>query len=175
MTILGWGQIALFVALIVLVTRQLGGYLTHVVTGERTLLSPVLAPVERIFYRAAGVDPRTRAALADLCPRHAAVQRCRACCCSTRLQRLQAILPLNPQGMPAVPRGPGAQHRGQLRHQHQLAELRRRGDHELPRPDGRADGAELPLGRDRHRPRGGADPRLRAAGRRRPSATSGST
>ena len=29
MTILGWGQIALFVALIVLVTRQLGGYLTR--------------------------------------------------------------------------------------------------------------------------------------------------
>jgi hypothetical protein len=41
------------------------------------------------------------------------------------LQRLQAVLPLNPQ---ACRRGAGfgAQHRDQLRHQHQLAGLRRR-------------------------------------------------
>ena len=102
MTILGWGQIALFVALIVLVTRQLGGYLTHVVTGERTLLSPVLAPVERISYRAAGVDPRTEQrwltyALAMLLFNAAGLLLLYG------LQRLQAILPLNPQGMPAVP------------------------------------------------------------------------
>ena len=52
--------------------------------------------------------------------------------------------------MPVV-RASRLQHRGQLRHQHELAGLRRRIDDELPGPDARADGAELRLGGDRHR------------------------
>ena len=55
------------------------------------------------------------------------------------------------------------QHRGQLRHQHQLAGLRRRDDDELSGADGRAHGAQLRLGGDRHRARHRADPRLRPA------------
>lgn len=38
MTIFGWRQIALYVALVLLVTRPLGGYLARVATDERTLL-----------------------------------------------------------------------------------------------------------------------------------------
>ena len=53
------------------------------------------------------------------------------------LQRLQGVLPLNPQGSAGVRPGPGVQHRGQLRHQHQLAGLRRRDDDELPHADAR--------------------------------------
>ena len=49
--------------------------------------------------------------------------------------------------------------RRQLRHQHQLAELRRREHPELPDPDARAHGAELPLRGDRHGRAGGADSR----------------
>ena len=66
------------------------------------------------------------------------------------------------------------QHRGELRHQHELAGLRRRDDDELSHPDARAHRAELRLGRDRHGRPGRAHPRLRAALGRRPSATSGS-
>ena len=55
------------------------------------------------------------------------------------------------------------QHRHQLRHQHQLAGLRRRGDDELPDADAGADGAELRLGGHRHRRRGRPGPRLRGA------------
>ena len=51
------------------------------------------------------------------------------------LQRLQVWLPLNPDGMANVTAGFCFQHRGELRHQHQLAGLWRRDHHELPDPD----------------------------------------
>ena len=57
-------------------------------------------------------------------------------------------------------RRPRLQHGRQLRHQHQLAELRRREHDELSHPDGGAHHAELRLGRDRHRAADRADPRL---------------
>ena len=102
MTILGWVQIALYIALILLITRPLGGYLTRVISGERTVLSPVLLPIERAFYRAGGVDPRIEQhwltyALAMLLFNGAGLVLLYG------LQRLQGVLPLNPQGMPAVP------------------------------------------------------------------------
>ena len=56
MTVNGWIQIALFCAIIVAITRPLGAYMTRVFSGERTWLTPVLAPVERGLYRIAGVD-----------------------------------------------------------------------------------------------------------------------
>lgn len=102
MTLIGWVQIALFVALVVLVAKPLGGYLTRVATGERTLLSPVLLPVERVFYRLAGVDAKAEQhwltyGLAMLLFNGAGLILLYG------LQRLQAVLPLNPQGLPAVP------------------------------------------------------------------------
>ena len=66
------------------------------------------------------------------------------------------------------------QHRGELRHQHQLAGIRRRVDDELPHPDARAHRPELRVRRRRHGRPGRAHPRIRAALGRRPSATSGS-
>ena len=56
----------------------------------------------------------------------------------------------------------GDEHRDQLRHQHQLAGLRRRVDDELPDPDAGPGGAELPFRGDRHRGAGGGGARLRA-------------
>ena len=44
------------------------------------------------------------------------------------LQRIQGMLPLNPADMGAVETEAGLQYRRQLRHQHQLAGLRRRSD-----------------------------------------------
>jgi len=41
------------------------------------------------------------------------------------IQRLQGSLPFNPTGFTAGRAGAGVQHRGELRHQHQLAGLRR--------------------------------------------------
>ncbi len=98
MTLLGWAQIALYCLIIVALTRPLGGYLTRLFTGERTFLSPVLGPVERGFYRAAGVDERSEQhwvtyGLAMLAFNAAGFFLLYA------LQRLQGVLPLNPQGM----------------------------------------------------------------------------
>ena len=81
------------------------------------------------------------------------------------LLRLQGVLPLNPQEFPANTPDSGVQHGRQLRHEHELAELRRRDDDELPVADARPDGAELRLGGVRHGRAGGADSRIGAAQR----------
>ena len=102
MTVYGWIQILVFIALVVAMTRPLGGFMTRVFTGERTLLSPIVGPVERGLYRLAGVDERTEQhwvsyAVSMLLFSAAGMLLLYA------LQRLQAVLPLNPQGMAAVP------------------------------------------------------------------------
>jgi potassium-transporting ATPase potassium-binding subunit len=53
----GWLQIALFLAALIALTPLFGGYMARVFTGERVFLTPVLGPVERLFYRALRVDP----------------------------------------------------------------------------------------------------------------------
>jgi len=58
MTVIGWIQILLFCAIIVALTPVLGGYMTRVFRGERTILTPVLRPVELMLYRAAGIDEK---------------------------------------------------------------------------------------------------------------------
>ena len=75
--------------------------MTRVFAGERTLLSPVLGPIERGFYKLAGVNPNaeqhwTTYAVAML------PSISQACSCSTR-SALQRVLPLNPQDIGAVP------------------------------------------------------------------------
>ncbi|HVV94460.1 MAG TPA: potassium-transporting ATPase subunit KdpA [Hyphomicrobiales bacterium] len=101
MTLAGWLQIALFCALVVALVKPLGGYMARVFGGDRTLLSPLLRPVERGFYTAAGVDPEaeqhwTRYAAAMLAFNLSGFVLLYA------LQRLQALLPLDPQGFGAV-------------------------------------------------------------------------
>ena len=54
----GWLQIAFYFLALVLLTRPLGGWLYRVFNGERTLLSPLLSPIERGFYRLAGIDEK---------------------------------------------------------------------------------------------------------------------
>ncbi|KQT78864.1 potassium-transporting ATPase subunit KdpA [Methylobacterium sp. Leaf466] len=101
MTINGWIQIALFCAVVLALARPLGGYMTRVFTGERTFLSPVLAPVERGLYRAAGIDADQEQhwltyALAMLAFHALGFLSLYA------LLRVQAALPFNPDGQSAV-------------------------------------------------------------------------
>ena len=58
MTVIGWIQILLFCAIVVALTPLLGRYMTRVFRGERTILTPVLRPVELALYRAAGIDEK---------------------------------------------------------------------------------------------------------------------
>jgi K+-transporting ATPase ATPase A chain len=101
MTINGWIQIALFCVLIIALTRPLGGYMTRVFSGERTFLSPLLRPVERVLYAICGVNEKEDQhwlvyALAMLAFSMAGFVVLYG------LQRLQAVLPFNPQHLPAV-------------------------------------------------------------------------
>lgn len=57
MTIIGWLQIIIYFVVLVLLVKPLGGYMARVYQGERTLLTPVIAPVERLIYRMCGVKP----------------------------------------------------------------------------------------------------------------------
>src|SRR6266581_4731154 len=56
MTLNGWLQILVFLALIFAVTKPLGIFMTRVFARERTFLDPVLRPIERLLYRVTGVD-----------------------------------------------------------------------------------------------------------------------
>ena len=56
MTWQGWAEIALTIGLAVALAWPVGIFLARVFQGERTFLSPVLRPVEVLFYRASGVD-----------------------------------------------------------------------------------------------------------------------
>ena len=58
MTAIGWAQILLYCAIIIAITPVLGAYMTRVFNGERTLLSPILRPVEIAIYKISGVDER---------------------------------------------------------------------------------------------------------------------
>src|SRR6202142_3236780 len=58
MTVIGWIQIILFCAIVVALVKPLGWYMTRVFNGERTLLSPILRPVEAALYWAGGVDEK---------------------------------------------------------------------------------------------------------------------
>jgi K+-transporting ATPase ATPase A chain len=101
MTINGWIQIALYCVIIVALTNPVGGYMTRVFNGERTWLSLVLRPVERAFYAVSGVDEKEDQhwltyAVAMLAFTMAGFVTLYA------IQRLQAVLPFNPQKFPAV-------------------------------------------------------------------------
>ena len=58
MNILGWLELAIFLIVLLLITKPLGIYLVQVLDGHgKTFLDPVVKPVERLTYRLFGVDP----------------------------------------------------------------------------------------------------------------------
>jgi len=97
MTVLGWLQIAIILALVVVAAVPLGNYMARIYAGEPTLLSSLLGPVERGLYRIAGVDPnREQGALAytlGMLAFNAA-----GLVLLYAILRLQGFLPLNPLG-----------------------------------------------------------------------------
>jgi potassium-transporting ATPase potassium-binding subunit len=101
MTANGWFQILLFLVLVLLVTKPVGIFMTRVFNRERTFLDPVLRPIERLFYRLTGVDEThemrwTEYAISMLL--FSAVSML----VLYGLERLQGVLPFNPQKLGAV-------------------------------------------------------------------------
>ncbi len=52
----GWVQLLLYFAVLFALVKPLGGFMAHVYMGERTFLSPVLLPLEKLFYRLTGIS-----------------------------------------------------------------------------------------------------------------------
>jgi K+-transporting ATPase ATPase A chain len=101
MTFNGWLQILLFLAVVLALTKPLGIFMTHVFTGERTFLHPVLRPVERLIYKLTGVREEremrwTEYAVAML------LFSLVSMLALYLIQRLQGFLPLNPQALSGV-------------------------------------------------------------------------
>src|SRR6201996_8097160 len=101
MTVIGWTQIILFCAIVVALAKPLGGYMTDVFDGERTLLSPILRPVEAGLYRVSGVDEKREqhwlTYTVSMLLFHVG-----GFLIIYGVMRLQAILPFNPAGQSAV-------------------------------------------------------------------------
>jgi K+-transporting ATPase ATPase A chain len=101
MTLNGWLQILFFLLAIFLVTPVLGGYMARVFNRQRTFLDPVMRPVERLVYRLTGVNEAremrwTEYSVALLLFSVVSMLVLYA------MQRLQAVLPWNPQGFAGV-------------------------------------------------------------------------
>ena len=98
MTVNGILQIAIYLIVLLLLVKPLGGYMARVYQGERTALGRALGPIERLTYRLIGVNPEQEMgwktyAVAVL------VFSVFGMLFLYALQRLQGILPLNPEGL----------------------------------------------------------------------------
>ncbi len=101
MTLNGWLQIGLFIALVLLLAKPMGSYIAAVFERRRTWLDPVLAPCERLLYRVTGIDPAaemrwTEYTVAML------VFSAATLLLTYLVERAQALLPFNPQHLPGV-------------------------------------------------------------------------
>ncbi len=101
MTTVGILQIAIFLGLILLCTKPLGSFMARVFDGERTFLHPVLRWLETLTYKVAGVKEDVEqkwthyaASLLSFSIFGFVILYA--------LQRLQGVLPLNPQGFGAA-------------------------------------------------------------------------
>ncbi len=102
MTANGWLQILIYLGAIAAATVPMGRFMARVFARERTGLDPVLRPIERLVYRATGVDEShemhwTEYALTMLAFSLVSML------VLYLLMRLQALLPFNPQELAAVP------------------------------------------------------------------------
>ncbi len=102
MTANGWFQIFLFFGLVVLCAKPIGIYMAHVFERKRTFADVLFRPIERAIYRLTGVDEGyemrwTEYTVAML------VFSLVTLLATYLIERLQHVLPLNPQGLPGVP------------------------------------------------------------------------
>jgi K+-transporting ATPase ATPase A chain len=101
MTLIGWLQILVFLGVLLVLVKPLGSYMARVFQGEKTFLSRVISPLEKFTYRSAGVDPNSEMSWKS----YAAallVFNSLGILFLYLLQRVQGLLPLNPNGMSSV-------------------------------------------------------------------------
>ncbi len=98
MTIYGWIQLAVYVALLLLVTKPVGVYLARVLDpGGKTFLDPCLKPAERLIYRALCIEPASEQGWKEYALSMFLFSAA-AAVFSYLILRLQDVLPLNLEG-----------------------------------------------------------------------------
>ena len=95
-------QYVLYFVVLVLLAIPLGRFMAHVMDGERTFLTPVLAPVERGIYRLLHIDSQEQMGWKRYLVSVLAFSGI-GLVVLTLLQMLQNFLPGNPQDLPGVP------------------------------------------------------------------------
>ena len=101
MNIYSWIQLIVFFAVAIVLVKPLGLYMARVYQGERTFLDPVVGPLERLLYRAFGIQADEEMnwktyAIALMLMNGIGILVFYA------LQRFQGMLPFNPAGLGAV-------------------------------------------------------------------------
>jgi len=101
MNTFSWLQLGFYLLVLLLLAKPLGAHMARVYQGEHTFLDPLLRPVERLIYWLGGVRPEAEMdwkvyAFAVLLFNGLGLLVVYV------LQRWQAVLPLNPQGLGAV-------------------------------------------------------------------------
>ena len=101
MTLNGWLQIILFIAVVLLLAKPMGNYLTAVFERRKTFLDPLFSPCERLLYRMTGIKPEeemrwTEYAVTML------VFSAVTMILTYIIERIQFLLPLNPQHLANV-------------------------------------------------------------------------
>ena len=101
MSMYSWLQLIIYLVILIALAKPLGLFMTRVYQGERTFLDPVIKPAEKLIYRLSGVNPEAEMnwkvyALTMLLFNGLGLL------VVYLLQRLQGVLPLNPQGFGAV-------------------------------------------------------------------------
>lgn len=101
MTIIGLVQIAIVLITVILSAIPLGAYLAQVMAGKPSILTKLLSPIERFFYKLSGINKENEQSwfaytIAMLTFSLVGFLSLYA------LQRLQGVLPLNPKGFGGV-------------------------------------------------------------------------
>jgi potassium-transporting ATPase potassium-binding subunit len=97
----GMLQLGVYLAVLLLLARPLGTFMAAVFEGRHTFLSPALQPVERLIYRAGGIDAARESDWKGYVLQ-VILANVIGFLFVYLLQRLQGVLPLNPQGLSAV-------------------------------------------------------------------------
>jgi potassium-transporting ATPase potassium-binding subunit len=101
MTLNGWLQIVVFLALIFAITKPLGIFMARVFAREKTFLDPLLRPIERLLYRVTGVDESHEMRWTEYATTMLVFSAV-SMLVLYLIQRIQGMLPFNPQHFAAV-------------------------------------------------------------------------
>jgi potassium-transporting ATPase potassium-binding subunit len=94
-------QIGFFLVVVTICSIPLGLYMARVFNGEHTFLDPILLPLERFIYRAGGVKPDAEMTWSEYAIAMLLFSMV-GMIVLYLIERLQGILPFNPQAMTAV-------------------------------------------------------------------------